>query len=136
MKKLAVPLLVVVFLAITGGFVVFVNMNGSSEPKVTVDAQKITIEADHGITIDTAGIKGVYLADTAPENLRKTNGFELGGVLKGEFGSNTEPLVLFINRGHPPFIYIERQNEPTVIINFEDQAKTQNLYEEIRAEAK
>jgi len=82
-------------------------------------------------TIPYAAMTSVTLETALPRIGVRTNGFGLGGTLRGTFrlddwGSGR----LFINRGSPPFVVI-RTGDSFVVVNFKDSGRTRALYGEL-----
>lgn len=105
---------------------------GSMEQKVIVKDGFIEINGIYGTKLNVSEIKDISLVDTLPEIKRKTNGFDFGNILKGNFELNEIGIVkLYINRGTPPYIIIKYRNS-YIILNFRDSSKTRNLYNDIK----
>jgi len=105
---------------------------GSMEQKVIVKDGFIEINGIYGTKLNVSEIKDISLVDTLPEIKRKTNGFDFGNILKGNFELNEIGIVkLYINRGTPPYITIKYRNS-YIILNFRDSSKTRNLYNDIK----
>jgi hypothetical protein len=82
----------------------------------------------YGIEMPLSGIESVELADSLPRIQTRTNGFAARGLLRGNFrlegwGSGK----LFINRNSPPYVVV-RTRDSFVVVNFEDAARTRELY--------
>lgn len=105
---------------------------GSMDNKVTINEKYIEIRGTYGVKLDMAEIKEISLVNTIPDVKRKTNGFNFGNILKGNFELNEIGIVkLYIYRGAAPYIYIKYGNT-YVILNFKDSSKTQDLYSEMK----
>jgi len=73
----------------------------------------------------------VSLQDTIPRVVRKTNGFDAGNTLRGDF--RLEVLGqsrLFINRDVQPYVVIKTRGG-FLIVNFKDPQRTRALYDEV-----
>jgi len=83
--------------------------------------------------IDLRARPELSLQDSIPRILRRTNGFALGGTLRGHFTLDvTGPADLFITR-NPPYIII-RTADKFVVVNFAREDRTRALYDELRHE--
>lgn len=104
------------------------------EAKVTVKESQIQIEDQmYGITILKEEVKEFYLKDTMPAVRRKTNGFNAGSVLKGNFElRELGEGKLYVDTKIPPFIYIIKE-KGFVILNQDTPEKTKQLFTEIES---
>jgi len=83
--------------------------------------------------IPLAAVRSVTLVDELPRIAMRTNGFAAGGTLRGyfrleEWGRGR----LFINRRTPPYVVV-RTADSFVVVNFEDGARTRELYGRLAA---
>lgn len=121
------------------GFIVLIFISVASliiywsvESKVNVSEDYFEITGIYGMKLDIDDIKDISLADNIPKINRKTNGFDFGKILKGNFELDEIGNVkLYINRGTAPYINIKYRNSH-VILNFKDSSKTQDLYYELK----
>ena len=82
----------------------------------------------HGADLALFDIDSVTLVDNLPRILRRTNGFSSGGLLRGNFLLEEWGRgKLFINRNSPPYLVV-RSRDTFVVVNFEDAARTRELY--------
>ena len=85
----------------------------------------------YGIEIPRANIVSVGLVDGLPRIQSRTNGFSSGGLLRGNFRLEEWGTgKLFINRGSPPYVVV-RTADTFVVVNFEDPARTRELYQQL-----
>ncbi len=109
---------------------------GSIAPEVTITSEYIQIGGIYGIKLRTEEIREVSLQDSLPKILRKTNGFDLGNILKGNFAlEDLGHVKLYVYRSRPPYIYITREHD-YIIINYKDARKTEELYNSIVSKIK
>ncbi len=105
---------------------------GAREPKIEVENDRITIRGMYGRTIDREDIVELSLQDNIPRILNKTNGFDLGYILRGNFRlENIGSAILFINERSSPYIVIKTEDR-YYIINYKDSNKTMDLYNKIK----
>lgn len=124
--KAIIGLLILVLL-IVGSMIIY----GSLDNEVSLNANSIEIKGKYGATINFSEIERISLIDELPPVNKKVNGFKLGDILKGYFDLETlGEGILFIQRGQPPYIYIELKDS-YIIINSEDPNVTQELYSAI-----
>lgn len=103
-------------------------------PRVRVEGGAIRIETfiyDHEVPL--ADVTEVALREDLPRINARTNGYALGGTLRGHF--DVQGLGrgrLYIERDHPPFVLI-RTKDSYVVLGYEDPAETRALFERIRA---
>ena len=87
----------------------------------------------HGADLALADIESVTLVDNVPRIMRRTNGFSSGGLLRGNFLLEEWGRgKLFINRNSPPYLVV-RARDTFVVVNFEEAARTRELYQRLTA---
>ena len=97
-------------------------------PRVLINDKVLQIKAVYGLEIERDKISDIKLTVTPPDVVGKTNGFDLGNILKGKFRLRGGTAVrLYVNIGKPPFIEITT-SEGLVIINLADPEKTEALF--------
>lgn len=101
----------------------------SQPPNVEVSSERFAAGLGfYGIDIPRASITSVELVTELPRIQSRTNGFASGGLLRGNFRLDEWGAgKLFINRSSPPYIVV-RTAETFVVVNFEDPARTRELY--------
>jgi hypothetical protein len=102
-------------------------------PKVTVDPQGFSVQSlfygDHYAMSDVTDIS---LTNTLPCILARTNGFAGAGCLRGHFRvQGLGEGKLFIEQGTAPYVIV-RLHHTFVILNFDNPAKTEALFQELR----
>lgn len=127
-----------IILAVTIVFVIAINIPifyaaiKSTDVEVSKDSIKIT--GTYGRTITKDNITEIKFIDNIPEIKMRTNGIGLGKIQKGNYkleGINKGVLFLEDNTG--PFIQITTKTY-TVFINYKDDSKTTDLYNNLRNE--
>jgi predicted RNA polymerase sigma factor len=78
----------------------------SKSPVVSINDKAITISTSNGTSINLSDIKDIQEKDNAPANLSKISGYNDGTVLREEFQSDENDMMVYINLTKPPFIYI------------------------------
>lgn len=102
--------------------------------KVEITSQTIDIKGMYGVEIPVSSIENITLEEGMPKVLAKTNGFNAGGTLKGNFRlEGIGAAKLFIQSQAGPFIYIVTAQGDTVIINYRDGQQTRELYDKLLA---
>ncbi len=100
----------------------------------TVEVSPETFSAGlgmYGIEIPRANIASVELVEGLPRIQSRTNGFASGGLLRGNFRLEEWGAgKLFINRSSPPYVVV-RTADTFVVVNFEDAARTRELYQQL-----
>ncbi len=120
---LIICLLSLVIFLIPAGMIYY----GIQEPEATISSDTVDIRGMYGTSINFKDITGIFLKDEIPPTVRKTNGFDFGSILRGDFEMEGRGKIrLFIDRKKPPFILIE--GKKPVILNFKDSKKTEELY--------
>lgn len=101
-------------------------LHQSSKPATfNITEQYLEINGLYGETIHFEDIIHLSLSNEMPKITSRTNGSAIGNSLKGYFKAEEIGKVkLFVNTGTPPFIFIKKDNR-TIILNAEDQAKTE-----------
>lgn len=107
----------------------FVTNNSSA---ISLSDKAITISTPYGTTINFSDIRDVEEKDNAPANLSKISGYNDGTTLQGEFQSDGNTMMVYINLSRPPFIYITTNNG-LVIVNDQTLTETQSIYKELKA---
>ena len=103
-----------------------------SKAKITND--HITFTGMYGFTMHVSEIDTIELSDTIPTIKMRTNGFSSGAVNKGFFNLDTFGKTrLLIHSDNTPFLIISKSNSDKIIINYKDKAKTEQVFEEIKA---
>lgn len=127
-KQKVLPVSIVVVSFIFVGVLMFIT---SQSTKVTILDEGVKIHGMYGEVYAWDSIKTIELKEELPTIERRTNGAAVGANLKGHFRtSELGKVKLFVNKDHPPFIYIETE-ERTVIFNRKDSRETKELFEEI-----
>src|SRR5207302_7105101 len=110
---------------------------GTRPPSVTVTPDMFTVRGGgfYSAEIPLRDILEVSLQDSIPRVVGKTNGFNAGNTLRGNF--RLEVLgngQIFINRGIPPYVVVKTPDS-FVIVNFTDPEKTRAIYAELMKHA-
>lgn len=106
----------------------------SQPPSVDISSFRVNVGTGlHGADVALADIESVTLVDELPRILRRTNGFSSGGLLRGNFTlEQWGGGKLFINRNSPPYVVV-RARDTFIVVNFEDAARTRELYQQLTA---
>lgn len=98
-------------------------------PLVTVSPAAFSVRSGlYGIDIPIGEIEVVSLESTVPPVLQRTNGFALGGTLRGHFRlEGLGSVQLFIQFGEPPYILVRSRDE-VAVVNFRDADRTRDVY--------
>lgn len=125
--KLILGSIIAVFCIVAAG------LGYSSLPqKVTVASEYVQIGGIYGMKIRIEDIRSVILEDSIPRVIRKTNGFNMGNILKGHFRvEDLGDVKLFVHMGRPPCIYIYA-DDILLILNYRDSTKTRELFDSIQ----
>ncbi len=107
---------------------------GGQEPEVIVSQESIEITGMYGEVIDRAGLSDVELKDDLPTITLRSNGYALGGTLKGWFKTTEyDSVKLFVHTDVEPFLYLHGEDH-LVIYGADDPAETRALYQQLRPE--
>jgi hypothetical protein len=124
-------------IALTILFIVALFYYGAKDPDVKINTNSIEIKGMYGQTIYLNEIARVDTIPHLPIITSRTNGFAFGKSCKGHFRmAGNRPIMLFVKRGNPPYIYINYNQQNNLLINFNDPAKTRALFREIWAHVK
>ncbi|MBX2801100.1 MAG: hypothetical protein KTR31_25695 [Myxococcales bacterium] len=126
-------------LAVGGSMVVVLGVVGvlfalNLQPlEVSVGASELTVDGGiYTARVHADQITEVTLLEQLPPIRRRTNGFALGGTLRGHFQlDGLGAGRLFLQRDKPPFVLV-RTSLGYVIFNAEEPARTRELYEALR----
>ncbi len=107
---------------------------GTQPPRVTVSSAGLSVRGGglYSADVPMRDIQEVSLQDTIPRVVRKTNGFNAGNTLRGNFRLDVlGDGKIFINRGVPPYVVVKTPDS-FVIVNFTEPERTRALYAELR----
>lgn len=116
-------------------FVINMLISGSQPTEYTISNGTLTISSMYSETVNLSDITGVDLKEAMPDHLYKTNGFDLGTILKGRFASGEANYTLFVDTAKPPFIYLST-SAGIVILNGQTPDETEALYDQLKAAVK
>ncbi|MCX7921235.1 MAG: DUF3784 domain-containing protein [Clostridia bacterium] len=117
-----------VLIPIVVGTLVF---QGAKEPSIDINKEYIEISGIYAERILMKDIRDIEIKDTIPKVIIKTNGYNFGNVLKGNFKlKDMGTGKLHIQSNKSPYIYIYK-NEGYSIINLSGSTKTQEVYQDL-----
>jgi hypothetical protein len=127
-----IPVLIMAFLVAPLALAVFTVQTFGKPPRVTMSNAGMTVKSGlYEVVLPWAGVREVSLEDALPRVERRSNGYALGGTLRGHFRVEGIGAVrLFVQRDHPPFIKITSA-VGVVFIGFERKLATERLFREI-----
>lgn len=100
----------------------------SLPPSITLEEQKIIISGAYGLEVPVNEVNSVELRDEIPAIKSKSNGLNVGPILKGDFMlQDLGRARLFIGSQTGPFIFIRTGQRP-IIINYSSPEKTVETY--------
>jgi hypothetical protein len=104
----------------------------SRPPEVRVGPDRFEVESlVYGETFALAEITEVSLVRGLPRILARTNGFALGGTLRGYFRlAELGKGQLFVELGSPPFVLV-RSGPEFVFVGFADPERTKRLFADL-----
>jgi hypothetical protein len=104
------------------------------ESAVVVDNEQIGITGVYGERIPINELNQVFLADTIPNIILRTNGISAGRINKGYFRSSSlqKNVKLLLHTRGAPYLYIIYEDNRYVILNFRDREKTLEVYEKLK----
>ncbi len=123
----------VITLIVIGAFVLLAFLPGmTSERQVEVSRDLISISGTWGTDIRMEQIENVTIKNELPVVLMKTNGADIGNKLYGHHKlKGYNDALLFIGDQNKPHITINLINGKIILINYEDEVKTELLYQKI-----
>jgi hypothetical protein len=125
MAKVGVAIMLIIF---TG--IVLLLYTGYSENKISFDGNRLEISGIYGEDIAIQAIKKLDVVEAIPEITHKANGFALGSISKGYFGTKTEGRVkLILNTNKGPFLYILKSDGLKVYFSSTNQDVKKLLHE-------
>jgi hypothetical protein len=129
-EKAGYSLIIIVLAAI---FVpVILVLVGRRETKTELNDTGITISGMYGNSINYQDIKKIDTLTQLPAIKLRTNGYALGGTLKGNFRlQDKSDVKLFVEKGFPPYIYIETEKY-RIYINNKIPSRTRELFTGIK----
>ena len=120
--------IIMVIFSIIAAFIVF----SSWEAKVSKVNGQIKIGGLYGETVKMDDIERIELIDRMPEITIRMNGYSLGNVSKGYFGTKSKKTVkLFIHSGNRPYLCITKKTGQQIYLNSKRPDKTKEIYEKI-----
>jgi hypothetical protein len=128
-------LMTAVVLALVVAMVVGQMYLHNRAPSVVLGDARLTVSSGfYGADIPFEELQSIRLIDALPNIQARTNGYAAGGVLRGYFRVDTWGTgKLFINRNRPPYVEVRARDNTFVVVNFEDAARTRELYAQLRA---
>lgn len=102
-------------------------------PRVTMSHQGMKISSGvYGVDLPWSIITDVSVEQTLPRIIRRTNGYALGGTLRGYFRvEGLGPVRLFVERNQPPFVRISSSTQGVIYIGLGSGGATRQLFREI-----
>lgn len=105
---------------------------GTRPPKIDINNKQIAISGLYGLAEQ---VERIELIDELPRVILKTNGFNYGSILKGNFKVETYGKCrLFIQSREGPYIYLNTDRGIPIIINTKSKRKTRELADQLIAE--
>jgi hypothetical protein len=106
-------------------------------PRVIVSDQQFSVRSgSYSREIPLERITNVSLQETLPRVVRRTNGFSFRGTLRGRFRlAEIGDAQLFLDRDAPPYVLVRTSTE-YVFVNFNEPARTRQLYADLAARVK
>jgi hypothetical protein len=103
-------------------------------PSIELSSEHVEVASGlYSAEIPIAAVRSVTLVEELPRIATRTNGFAAGGTLRGHFRLEEWGRGrLFINRRTPPYVVV-RTADSFVVVNFEDGARTRELYGRLAA---
>lgn len=125
----AVLAVIFVFMTTVFAFIFLSFKSTMQETEVVITPDTIEFKGIYGGKYAMGDVVEIILKDTLPTVLKKINGAGLKDIKKGCFHlEGIGECKLFVhNVKKGPFVYI-KVNEQYIIINYKDQAKTEQLY--------
>ncbi len=125
-----VAMLAIVILPIA--IVAVIVRTSEQQPRVTVSSEGMRISSGfYGVDLPWSNVTDVSLEESLPRVVRRTNGYALGGTLRGYF--QVEGLGrarLFVERDQPPFVRITA-TEGVTYVGLGTGGGTRQLFNEI-----
>lgn len=119
------------FFVVITGFVVGLYILGYQEYELIMKKQSFEITGMYGNEWEIQDIKRIELLEEMPKVTSKQNGFGLATLAKGYFTvTGYGRSLLFIQKDHAPYLYIELSNKK-IFINNENPDTTKKWYQEL-----
>ena len=116
-SKLKQILLITFCIAVTL-FIVGMMVWSSQPTQISLENDKVVISGIYGVSIHYSDIDTIERVESLPHIKIKTNGYALGGILKGHFRLDKYGACrLFIHGIHPPFIVLTPKEGKKIIFN-------------------
>jgi hypothetical protein len=126
------PKIVLILIIGTFIFIGFMLYFNSLPSEVVTHPEYLEIKGLYGMKVNYKDILGITLSNTIPQVIMKTNGFNLGDSLKGNFKlKGVGSARLFVNRNIPPFICIATRKS-YIIVNDKEKPKTVKIFDSLR----
>lgn len=124
---------IVALAALPIAFVFFTIQASEKAPRVTVSQEGLKIRAGlYGLDMPWSTVTDVSLEQELPRVVRRTNGYALGGTLRGYFRvEDLGPARLFVERDEPPFVRITSSTEGVIYVGLGRGGGTRQLFREI-----
>lgn len=129
-----IALIIAMVIVIAVNIPIFYASNKSTNVEVSTDS--IRIIGTYGRTIPRENISEIKLVDNIPKITMRTNGIGTSKIQKGNFKlEGINKGVLFLEENNGPYIQITT-DVYTVFINYKDDSKTLELFNEMDKEYK
>ena len=101
-----------------------------------LEAKQLKITGAYGVNINYSEVEDMRLQTEIPAVGMKTNGLDMGPILKGYFQvEGMGSALLFLRSAHGPVLIITLKNQSNpVLINFSDPAETIRLYQQLKSQ--
>jgi len=103
-------------------------------PVITLTSRSLTIDNPfYGRTFELSDVSKLELMQALPQVRVRTNGYAVGGTLRGWFSlDQLGDGKLFVEAGRPPYVAIFLR-DGFVIVNYAESSDTERLYAALRA---
>ena len=103
-----------------------------------LEAKQVKITGAYGFNINYSEIDNIRLQTEIPPVGMKTNGLNMGPILKGHFQvKGMGSARLFLRSAHGPVLIITlKDHSNPVLINFSDPSETTRLYQQLKSQTR
>ncbi|MGY6559422.1 MAG: DUF3784 domain-containing protein [Nitritalea sp.] len=99
-----------------------------------IKQESVTFSGAYGTELKFSEIDSIALTDRIPKILSRTNGLGVGQIKKGAFRIEAIGKAhLLVHASSGPYLVITTKSGETMIVNYKNKTKTDQIYREIQA---
>lgn len=130
-----VNIVVASLMGIIAIFIVSMLLSSSKAPAVYVENNTLVIKTVYGTEVPLGSIEEIGRVNLAERDIRKSNGFNFGDTLRGNFSVEGLGSVLLYQQGSPGDTVLIRTRDKTILINMGSPGANDQLIQLIKTKS-